>query len=56
MLGAFKTSETYRTCVIHNLGYPWFQLFRAPPLDATLGVVKVNLGSWCACETVPTSV
>ena len=41
---------------IHNLGYPWFELFGAPPFDTTMSLVKADLGSWCACETVPTCI
>jgi hypothetical protein len=39
--------------LIHDLGYPWFELFGATPPDTTSGQVEAELGSWCACETVP---
>ena len=32
---------------------PRFELFGAPPFDTTMGRVEVDLGSCCACETVP---
>ena len=38
-------------CFIHNLGYPWFELFVATPYyDDTLCLSEADLVSWCACE------
>ena len=40
----------------HTRGYPWRKPFGASPFDTTMGLVEADLGSWCACETVPTLV
>jgi hypothetical protein len=38
------------SCFIHNVGYPWSELFGTPPFDTTIGLVEADLGSWSACE------